>query len=201
MVYLLKVRSRHQIPLTEVRTNPEHLAQLEGWLRAIDQTNSSTKTDLRWMMSGFPVRRPADERQPVTNGGVNPTDLEIPDFHGFGVEVAGQGPKSTRRPRCSDTLAGDRKANPSSFRLFGPDETASNRLQAVFEATDRTWDAEIRPGDDHLAPDGRVMEVLSEHQCQGWLEGYLLTVDTGCSTAMRPLSTSSTRCSISTPNG
>ena len=65
--------------------------------------------------------------------------------------------------------------NPTTFRLFGPDETASNRLQDVFEVTDRTWDAELRPGDDHLAPDGRVMEVLSEHQCQGWLEGYLLT--------------------------
>ncbi len=67
------------------------------------------------------------------------------------------------------------RANPTTFRLFGPDETASNRLQDVFEVTDRTWDAELRPGDDHLAPDGRVMEVLSEHQCQGWLEGYLLT--------------------------
>ena len=67
------------------------------------------------------------------------------------------------------------RANPSTFRLFGPDETASNRLQDVFEVTNRTWDAEIRSGDDHLAPDGRVMEVLSEHQCQGWLEGYLLT--------------------------
>ena len=67
------------------------------------------------------------------------------------------------------------RANPSTFRLFGPDETASNRLQNVFEVTDRTWDAELRPGDDHLAPDGRVMEMLSEHQCQGWLEGYLLT--------------------------
>ncbi len=67
------------------------------------------------------------------------------------------------------------RTNPETFRLFGPDETASNRLQNVFEVTDRAWDAELRPGDDHLAPDGRVMEVLSEHQCEGWLEGYLLT--------------------------
>ena len=67
------------------------------------------------------------------------------------------------------------RANPSTFRLFGPDETSSNRLQDVFEVTDRTWDAEMQPGDDHLAPDGRVMETLSEHQCEGWLEGYLLT--------------------------
>ena len=91
------------------------------------------------------------------------------------VVATGAAP-GTRPPGCSGrSCATPWRPTRRTFRLFGPDETASNRLQAVFEVTDRAWDAEIRPGDDHLAPDGRVMEMLSEHQCQGWLEGYLLT--------------------------
>jgi xylulose-5-phosphate/fructose-6-phosphate phosphoketolase len=85
-------------------------------------------------------------------------------------------------------------ANHANFRLFGPDETAYNRLHTVFEATNRVWEAQTLPSDDHLACDGRVMEVLSEHLCEGGLEGYLLTGRTGCSTATRRSSTSSTRC-------
>ena len=110
------------------------------------------------------------------NGGLLLADLELPDFCDYAVAVESPGQAMHEATRVLGSFIRDAMAaNPSTFRLFGPDETSSNRLQNVFEVTDRTWDAELRPGDDHLAPDGRVMEVLSEHQCQGWLEGYLLT--------------------------
>ena len=113
---------------------------------------------------------------PHANGGLLLADLELPDFCDYAVEVPSPGIAMREATRVLGSFLRDAmRANPSTFRLFGPDETSSNRLQNVFEATDRTWDAELVPGDDHLAPDGRVMEVLSEHQCQGWLEGYLLT--------------------------
>src|ERR1700691_1201229 len=113
---------------------------------------------------------------PRANGGVLLTDLELPDFCDYGVSVPTPGSQMREATRVLGGFLRDAmRANPSTFRLFGPDETASNRLQDVFEFTNRTWDAEIRAGDVELAPDGRVMEVLSEHQCQGWLEGYLLT--------------------------
>ncbi len=103
-------------------------------------------------------------------------DLELPDFCDYGVDVPSPGSGLHEATRVLGGFLRDViRANPSTFRVFGPDETSSNRLQDVFEVTDRTWDAELRPGDDHLAPDGRVMEMLSEHQCEGWLEGYLLT--------------------------
>ena len=113
---------------------------------------------------------------PHANGGSLLTDLELPDFCDYAVEVGDPGTVMREATRVLGSFLRDTiRANPSTFRLFGPDETSSNRLQNVFEVTDRTWDAELRPGDDHLAPDGRVMEMLSEHQCEGWLEGYLLT--------------------------
>ncbi len=113
---------------------------------------------------------------PYANGGLLLKDLELPDFRAYGVEVAGPGVLKHEATRVLGSFLRDVIAqNPTTFRLFGPDETSSNRLQDVFETTDRTWDASLRVGDDHLAPDGRVMEMLSEHQCQGWLEGYLLT--------------------------
>jgi xylulose-5-phosphate/fructose-6-phosphate phosphoketolase len=113
---------------------------------------------------------------PHANGGLLLRNLDLPDFRDYAVEVPSPGKTESEPTRVlgaflRDTIATNRK----SFRLFGPDETASNRLGAVFETTDRAFDAEILPGDDHLAHDGRVMEVLSEHLCQGWLEGYLLT--------------------------
>jgi xylulose-5-phosphate/fructose-6-phosphate phosphoketolase len=113
---------------------------------------------------------------PRTNGGEVLRDLRLPDFRRYGLDVPAPGGSTgsatgTLGPWLRDVI----KANPETFRLFGPDETASNRLQAVFEATNRTWTEEILPSDDNLAIDGRVMEVLSEHLCQGWLEGYLLT--------------------------
>ncbi len=111
-----------------------------------------------------------------TNGGLLVKPLRLPDFAAYGVEVPQPGAVDAEDVRVLGTWLRDViRENPANFRLFGPDETMSNRLGAVFEATDRQWTAEIIPGDDKLAPAGRVVEVLSEHQCEGWLEGYLLT--------------------------
>jgi xylulose-5-phosphate/fructose-6-phosphate phosphoketolase len=168
----------HQVPLSEVRTNPEHLAQLEAWLHSyrpeelFDRNGGPIQTILDFPPNGE-LRMSAN---PHSNGGLMLTDLELPDFCDYAVEVVNPGTVMREATRVLGSFLRDAiQANPSTFRLFGPDETSSNRLQNVFEVTDRTWDAELVPGDDHLAPTGRVMEVLSEHQCQGWLEGYLLT--------------------------
>ncbi len=168
----------HQLPLAAVRTNPEHLAQLETWLR-------SYRPEELFDADGRPVETIGDlapsgelrmSANPHANGGLLLSDLELPDFCDYGVDVASPGAVIREATRVlGDFLRDTIRANPSNFRLFGPDETSSNRLQDVFEVTDRTWEAELQPGDDHLSPDGRVMETLSEHQCEGWLEGYLLT--------------------------
>ncbi len=168
----------HQVPLGGVRTNPAHLAQLEEWMR-------SYRPEELFDEDGAPVPEiaslaPSGELRmsatPHANGGVLLRDLELPDWSRYTVEV--EAPGTTLR-EATKVLGGFLRDvirdNPSNFRLFGPDETASNRLQDVFEVTDRAWDAINVEGDDHLAPAGRVMEVLSEHLCQGWLEGYLLT--------------------------
>jgi xylulose-5-phosphate/fructose-6-phosphate phosphoketolase len=113
---------------------------------------------------------------PHANGGLLLRDLVLPDFRAYAVEVDEPGRGSSEATRVVGEFLRDViRRNPETFRIMGPDETASNRLGAVFEATGRTWEAEILPTDEGLAPDGRVMEVLSEHLCQGWLEGYLLT--------------------------
>jgi xylulose-5-phosphate/fructose-6-phosphate phosphoketolase len=168
----------HQVPIAEVRTNPEHLRLLEQWMR-------SYRPGELFGPDGTPIPElaalpPRDYRRmsanPHANGGLLLRELNLPDFRDYAVEVARPGATFTESTRVlgrwlRDVIA----ANPTSFRLFGPDETASNRLQDVFEVTDRQFEGEILPGDDHLAPAGRVMEVLSEHLCEGWLEGYLLT--------------------------
>ncbi|SIN40370.1 xylulose-5-phosphate/fructose-6-phosphate phosphoketolase [Micromonospora cremea] len=168
----------HQVPLSQVRDNPAHLAELEHWLR-------SYRPEELFDATGAPVDElrtlpPRGDRRmsanPVTNGGVVLRDLALPDFREYGVEVPHPGEPMAGAtgalgPWIRDVIA----ANPQTFRLFGPDEVASNRLDAAFEVTDRAWVAATVPGDEHLSPDGRVMEVLSEHLCQGWLEGYLLT--------------------------
>jgi xylulose-5-phosphate/fructose-6-phosphate phosphoketolase len=113
---------------------------------------------------------------PHANGGMLTRALELPDFRGYAVDVPAPARTTSEATRVLGGFLRDVVArNPDRFRLMGPDETRSNRLDAVFETTDRAWMAETLPTDDHLAPDGRVMEVLSEHLCQGWLEGYLLT--------------------------
>ncbi|MGA7416935.1 MAG: phosphoketolase family protein [Acidimicrobiales bacterium] len=168
----------HQLPLTEVRTNPEHLAQLEGWLRSYrpEELFDEEGRPCKAIASFPPLGELRMSANPHANGGTLLTDLELPDFYDYAVEVGDPGTVMREATRVLGSFLRDTiRANPSTFRLFGPDETSSNRLQNVFEVTDRTWDAELRPGDDHLAPDGRVMEMLSEHQCEGWLEGYLLT--------------------------
>ncbi len=168
----------HQVPLGEVRTNPAHLAQLEEWMR-------SYRPDELFDEDGRPVPAiatfaPAGDLRmsasPHANGGVLLRDLELPDWTSHTVPVTAPGTTLREATRLLGGFLRDViRNNPSNFRLFGPDETASNRLQDVFEVTDRAWEAEKVEGDDHLAPGGRVMEVLSEHLCQGWLEGYLLT--------------------------
>src|SRR5262249_42268828 len=113
---------------------------------------------------------------PQANGGLLLKDLVLPDFRRYAVKVPQPGGSSSEATRVLGGFLRDiMRENPSNFRLFGPDETASNRLSGVFEVTDRTWVARRVATDDHLSPDGRVMEILSEHLCQGWLEGYLLT--------------------------
>jgi len=168
----------HQVPLGEVRTNPQHLAMLEEWLQSygpsglfdVDGKPVTAITDF----APHGTRRMSDN--PLANGGELLGELRLPDFRDYAATVTSPGATDGEATRVLGTFLRDVvRENPSTFRVFGPDETASNRLQALFEATDRTWDAAIHPDDDHLAPDGRVMEVLSEHQCQGWLEGYLLT--------------------------
>ncbi len=168
----------HQVPLSETRTNPEHLAQLESWLRSYHPENLFD--DRGALVAELADLPPKAERRmsanPHANGGKLLEDLVLPDFRDYAVPVERAGMTSSEATRVTGTFLRDVvRDNPHTFRIFGPDETASNRLQAVFEVTDRQWDAERRPTDDHLAPTGRVMEMLSEHQCQGWLEGYLLT--------------------------
>ncbi|MEV4524422.1 phosphoketolase family protein [Micromonospora tulbaghiae] len=168
----------HQVPISEVRDNPEHLAELERWLR-------SYRPEELFDATGGPVAEvaglpPAGDRRmsanPVANGGRLLRNLELPDFRDYAVDVPTPGEPMAGAtgvlgPWVRDVIA----RNLETFRLFGPDEVASNRLGAAFEVTDRAFVGAEVPGDDHLSPDGRVMEVLSEHLCQGWLEGYLLT--------------------------
>ena len=168
----------HQVPLGEVRTNPEHLAMLEDWMRSYRPEELFDEGGM--LVDELAQLAPRSYRRmsanPHANGGLLLRELELPDFRNYAVEVPSPGKAVAEATRLLGAFVRDViVANPDRFRLFGPDETASNRLSAVFEETDRAWDAERLPGDDHLAPDGRVMEVLSEHLCQGWLEGYLLT--------------------------
>jgi xylulose-5-phosphate/fructose-6-phosphate phosphoketolase len=168
----------HQVPLSEVRTNPEHLAQLESWLHSYRPTELFDEEGA--LIPELAELSPKADRRmsanPHANGGLLLEDLALPDFRDYGVEVTMPGSSSSEATRVLGAFLRDViKENPRRFRIFGPDETVSNRLQAVFEVTERQWDAETLPTDEHLAPTGRVMEMLSEHQCQGWLEGYLLT--------------------------
>jgi xylulose-5-phosphate/fructose-6-phosphate phosphoketolase len=168
----------HQVPLQNVRGNPGRLAALEAWMRSyrpeeLFDTHGRPIPTLDRIVPR-PGRRMSDN--PHANGGVLLRDLVLPDFRSYGVDVPGPGASTSEATRVLGTYLRDViAANPRTFRLFGPDETASNRLSAVFEATDRAWNAETLDTDEHLAAGGRVMEVLSEHLCQGWLEGYLLS--------------------------
>jgi xylulose-5-phosphate/fructose-6-phosphate phosphoketolase len=168
----------HQVPIANVRSDGEHRRLLERWMR-------SYRPEELFEASGAPVARlrelpPRGGRRmsasPHANGGLLLKELALPDFREYAVREAPHGVHTSEATRVLGRFLRDVvAANPESFRLMGPDETASNRLSAVFEASDRVWQAGLEPGDDHLGRRGRVMEVLSEHLCQGWLEGYLLT--------------------------
>ena len=168
----------HQVPISNARSNPEHRALLESWMRSYqpEELFDAAGTLLPELQALAPKAYRRMSANPHANGGLLRRDLDIPDFRTYAVEVATPGTTSSEATRVLGALLRDViTANPTSFRLFGPDETESNRLGAVFESTDRVWESEILPTDMNLARAGRVMEVLSEHLCQGWLEGYLLT--------------------------
>ncbi len=168
----------HQVPMAEVRTNENHRAILEGWLRSYRPAElfDDQGTLIPELAALAPVGQRRMSANPVANGGVLLRDLHLPDFREYAVDVPAPGAVTAEATRVLGTWIRDVvDRNRETFRVFGPDETESNRLGAVFEVTGRAWNAETLPTDVGLARDGRVMEVLSEHQCQGWLEGYLLT--------------------------
>jgi xylulose-5-phosphate/fructose-6-phosphate phosphoketolase len=168
----------HQVPLAETRDNPTHRAQLEEWLRSyrpgdLFDEHGALRPELRALAPRGHRRMSAN---PHANGGLLLDDLDLPDFRDYAVPVPQPASTTHEATRVLGTFLRDViTRNPDRFRLMGPDETASNRLSAVFESTGKVWLDQTLPDDDHLAADGRVMEVLSEHLCQGWLEGYLLT--------------------------
>ncbi|GEA86244.1 phosphoketolase family protein [Cellulomonas cellasea] len=170
----------HQVPLASARDTEEHLQVLDGWLRSyraeeLFDENGRLVEDVAALAPAGTLRM---SDNPHTNGGLLLKDLRLPDFRDFAVDVPVPGGSISEATRVlGQWLTEVIRLNPHNFRIFGPDETASNRLQAVFDVTDKVWNAEYKSDevDDHLARVGRVVEMLSEHQCQGWLEGYLLT--------------------------
>ena len=168
------------MPLSDPRSNPAHLGQLEAWLRSYrpDELFDAAGALVPELAALAPVGNRRMGANPHANGGLLLRDLQLPDFRDYAVTVTAPGAVDAEDTRVLGSFLRDvivANAAARNFRIVGPDETVSNRLDAVFAATNRQWDADTVPGDEWLAPDGRVMEVLSEHQCQGWLEGYLLT--------------------------
>ncbi len=168
----------HQVPLAGVRENAEHRRQLEEWMRSYRP--EELFDDGGTLVPELAALAPEGDRRmsanPHANGGELLRDLVLPDFRDYAVDVPTPGTTFSEATRALGAFLRDVVAsNMDNFRLFGPDETASNRLGDVFDVTARAWSAETRPTDEGLSPDGRVMEILSEHLCQGWLEGYLLT--------------------------
>jgi len=170
----------HQVPMGEMHENPEHVRILEEWMKGYRPTELFDQNGcLREDLADLP---PRGERRmsanPHANGGLRLRDLRLPAFRDYAIDVPAPGAVSAESTRVMGRFLRDvMKLNMDShnFRLFSPDENNSNRWQDALEVTNRAWVADIFPWDDHLACDGRVMEMLSEHQCQGWLEGYLLT--------------------------
>jgi len=171
----------HQVPLAvSASAPPEHLQQLEAWLRSYrpEELFDEAGRLLHELAALAPSGSRRMSANPHANGGLLLRDLRMPDFHRYAVDVqapgvSGSGDTRVLAPFLRDVMRLDQAER--NFRLFGPDETISNGLQAVFEATDRQWNATSVPNDEFLAVEGRVLEMLSEHQCEGWLEGYLLT--------------------------
>jgi len=170
----------HQVPLPAARANPAQLAALEEWMRSyrpdelFDESGAPRQSIVDWLPAG--TKRMG--ATPHANGGILTRPLELPDFRDYAVKAETPGAETAEATRVLGYFLRDvmlANAPYRNFRLFGPDETESNRLGAVYEATGKAWQAAVEPVDVNLAPDGRVMEILSEHTCQGWLEGYLLT--------------------------
>ena len=170
----------HQVPIANPRSNPDHLKLLEQWMRSYQPEelfdgNGELILELQELAPTGHRRMGAN---PHANGGLIKRELKLPDFRSYTIEVPCPGGTIAEATRELGKLLREvvtLNSDVRNFRIMGPDETSSNRLDTVFEATDRVWMEEIEPYDVHLAHDGRVMEVLSEHLCQGWLEGYLLT--------------------------
>jgi xylulose-5-phosphate/fructose-6-phosphate phosphoketolase len=170
----------HQVPITDPAANAEHLAILDAWMKSyrpeeLFDARGTFRSELAELAPRGARRMGAN---PHANGGVLLRELRMPDFRSHAIAVDAPGAIDGEDTRVLGRFLRDViEANDvhRNFRLFGPDETVSNRLDAVFTATNRQWDAAMQANDEWLAPDGRVLEVLSEHQCQGWLEGYLLT--------------------------
>ncbi len=171
----------HQVPLLVDTDHPDHLAQLETWMRSyrpeeLFDADGRLRADLAELAPKGQRRMGAN---PHTNGGLLLRDLDMPDFRVHGVELVSPGSVDAQDTMVLGGFLRDvteLNSSPGNFRIFGPDETVSNLLAAVFEVTDRQWDARCIEGDEFLAPAGRVLDsMLSEHQCEGWLEGYLLT--------------------------
>jgi xylulose-5-phosphate/fructose-6-phosphate phosphoketolase len=171
----------HQVPFSDVRDNPANLKLLEDWMHSykpeeLFDANGTLVPALRALAPRGNRRMSAN---PHANGGLLRKDLKLPDFRKYAVDVPSRGSRDYENTKpLGEFLRDVLKNNPTNFRVFGPDETASNRLQAVYEASKKTWMADMLPEDadgSELAPDGRVMEMLSEHTLIGWLEGYLLT--------------------------
>jgi len=170
----------HQVPLAGLATNPAHLRMLEEWLRSYRPAElfDGDGAPRPQILELVPKGRRRMGSNPHANGGLLLADLPLPAINTYAVAVPKPGGKMAESTRVLGQWLRDlfkNTAQSRNFRLFGPDETSSNRLDAVFEVTNRTWQANTIPGDTNLRADGRVMEVLSEHQCEGWLEGYLLT--------------------------
>jgi xylulose-5-phosphate/fructose-6-phosphate phosphoketolase len=170
----------HQVPFAEMATKPGHIALLERWMKSYQPEELFTEDGA--LKPEIAAIAPTGDRRmsanPHANGGILRRELDLPDIAAYAVKVETPGKHVAQATSVMAEYLRDviKNSEPKrNFRLFGPDETASNRLSHVFEATDRAWDATTLPYDDHLAPTGRVMEILSEHTCQGWLEGYLLT--------------------------
>lgn len=170
----------HQVPLAQLAEKPEHVKILESWMKSykpekLFDSNGTFRHDLKELAPKGERRMGAN---PHTNGGKILKNLKMPDFRTYAEAVLKPGTTYAEATKIMGKFLRDiMKLNlkAANFRVMGPDETASNRLQALFEVTDRVMTAQINPDDDHISPDGRVMEILSEHMCQGWLEGYLLT--------------------------
>lgn len=168
----------HQVPISSCRENDEHRQILERWMRGYQpedlfDEHGTLKPELRALAPEGDKRMGAS---PWANGGRLRRELVTPELREYAVDVVKPGEAQAESTSALGAyLAGIFQRNPDNFRLFGPDETASNRLSKVFDVTSRTWQEPVKPYDEQLAADGRVMEILSEHQCQGWLEGYLLT--------------------------